>query len=108
MADRGDQPARLSGPAGRNAFDRNHGDGGQSPRRRHLRPDQSAHTAYPMTAIETRVAPPGPLREFWHYFSENSGAVAGLIIIVAVAILAILAPVVAPHSPILTNSAAFL
>ena len=61
-----------------------------------------------MTAIETRAAPPGPLREFWHYFSENSGAVAGLIIIVAVTILAVLAPVVAPHSPNLTNSTAFL
>ena len=61
-----------------------------------------------MTTIETRAAPPGPLREFWHYFSENTGAVAGLIIIVAVAILAVLAPVVAPHSPILTNNTAFL
>jgi dipeptide transport system permease protein len=61
-----------------------------------------------MTVIETRIAPPGPLRDFWHDFSQNSGAVAGLIIIVAVVILAILAPVVAPHSPILTNSAAFL
>ena len=61
-----------------------------------------------MTTIETRAAPPGQLREFWHYFSGNSGAVAGLVIIVAVTILAILAPVVAPHSPILTNSTAFL
>jgi dipeptide transport system permease protein len=61
-----------------------------------------------MTAIETRAARPGPLREFWHYFSENGGAVAGLMIIVAVIILAVLAPVVAPHSPILTNSTAFL
>ncbi len=61
-----------------------------------------------MTTIETRAAPPGPLREFWHYFSQNSGAVAGLVIIVGVTILAILAPVVAPHSPILTNSTAFL
>jgi len=61
-----------------------------------------------MTAIETRAAPPGSLREFWHYFSENRGAVAGLVIIVAVVVLAILAPVVAPHSPVLTNNAAFL
>lgn len=61
-----------------------------------------------MTAIETRLAPPGPLRDFWHSFSENSGAVAGLIIIIAITILAILAPVVAPHSPILTDSTAFL
>jgi dipeptide transport system permease protein len=61
-----------------------------------------------MTAIETRAAPPGPFREFWHYFSENNGAVVGLIIIVAVVTLAVLAPVVAPHSPILTDNTAFL
>ena len=61
-----------------------------------------------MTAIETRVAPPGPLREFWHYFSQNNGAVAGLVIVIAMVILAVFAPVVAPHSPILTNNAAFL
>jgi dipeptide transport system permease protein len=61
-----------------------------------------------MTAIEIRTAPPGPLREFWQSFSENSGAVAGLIIIAAVVILAVLAPIIAPHSPILTNSTAFL
>ena len=28
--------------------------------------------------------PPSPLAEFWHYFSENSGAVAGLIVILIV------------------------
>jgi dipeptide transport system permease protein len=61
-----------------------------------------------MTAIETRVAPPGPAREFWHYFSQNNGAVAGLVIIIAMVTLAVLAPVIAPHSPILTNNAAFL
>jgi dipeptide transport system permease protein len=61
-----------------------------------------------MTAIEIRAAPPGPLREFWHYFSENNGAVAGLVIIAVVVTLAVFAPFVAPHSPILTNNAAFL
>jgi dipeptide transport system permease protein len=54
------------------------------------------------------TAPPGPLREFWHYFSENNGAVAGLVVIIVVVLLAIFAPLIAPHSPILTNSAAFL
>ena len=49
------------------------------------------------------------LREFWHYFSENSGAVAGLVIIVAADRSSRSSlPVVAPHSPILTNSTAFL
>lgn len=40
------------------------------------------------------------LREFWHYFSENNGAVAGLGIIGILVLLAIFADVVAPHSPI--------
>jgi dipeptide transport system permease protein len=40
------------------------------------------------------------LREFWHYFSENNGAVAGLCIIVVLVTVAALADVVAPHSPI--------
>ncbi|MGF1629188.1 MAG: ABC transporter permease subunit [Kiloniellaceae bacterium] len=40
------------------------------------------------------------LREFWHYFSENNGAVAGLGVIVILVLLAIFADVVAPHSPI--------
>ena len=40
------------------------------------------------------------LREFWHYFSENNGAVAGLGIVVFLVLLAIFADVVAPHSPV--------
>jgi dipeptide transport system permease protein len=52
--------------------------------------------------------PPHPLREFWSYFSANRGAVAGLAVIVIVLVLALLADVVAPHAPNLTNPAAFL
>ena len=44
--------------------------------------------------------PPSQLREFWHYFSENQGAVAGLFVVVFVALVAIFAPIVAPYSPI--------
>ena len=54
------------------------------------------------------ATPPHPLREFWGYFSANTGAVAGLLVIVVVLLLALLADVVAPHAPNLTNSAAFL
>ncbi len=43
--------------------------------------------------------PPHPLAEFWHYFSENAGAVAGLAVIVLVVLAAILAPVLAPYDP---------
>ena len=44
-------------------------------------------------------APPGPLREFWHYFSENRGAVGGLFVIVIVVLAAVFADVIAPHGP---------
>lgn len=40
------------------------------------------------------------LREFWHYFSENNGAVAGLVIVIGLVLLAIFADLVAPHSPV--------
>ena len=50
---------------------------------------------------EELVAPPvHPLREFWFYFSENAGAVAGLITVVAIIVMAVLADSLAPHSPI--------
>ena len=44
--------------------------------------------------------PPHPLREFWRYFSENLGAVAGLITIFLVVLIAVFADVLAPHSPL--------
>ncbi len=45
-------------------------------------------------------APPSPARAFWAAFRENRGAVIGLAVVVVVALLAIFANVVAPHSPI--------
>ncbi len=39
------------------------------------------------------------LREFWHYFSINRGAVAGLFVFVALILIALLAGVLAPHLP---------
>jgi dipeptide transport system permease protein len=53
-------------------------------------------------------APPHPLREFWDYFSANTGAVLGLLVIAIVSLLALLADFVAPYSPYLTNPEAFL
>ena len=53
-------------------------------------------------------APPGPLREFWSYFSGNHGAVAGLTVVVTVLLTAAFAHVLAPYPPDLTNNAAFL
>jgi dipeptide transport system permease protein len=45
-------------------------------------------------------APPHPLREFWDYFRQNRGAVIGLAIVTGLTVLALLAEVIAPHSPI--------
>jgi dipeptide transport system permease protein len=44
------------------------------------------------------AAPPSLLAEFWHYFRQNRGAVAGLGVLVALVLIAILAGVIAPHS----------
>ncbi len=53
------------------------------------------------TALDVPLAapPPGRVREFWAAFSENRGAVAGLVIVMIVILLALLADVVAPYSP---------
>lgn len=39
------------------------------------------------------------LAEFWYYFSENKGAVAGLFVFAALILIAIFAPLIAPHNP---------
>jgi dipeptide transport system permease protein len=44
-------------------------------------------------------APPGPLRAFWAAFSENKGAVGGLVVLAIIAFLAIFADLVSPYSP---------
>ncbi len=44
-------------------------------------------------------APPHPLVEFWRYFRQNKGALAGLFIIVALSLTAIFAGTLAPHPP---------
>jgi dipeptide transport system permease protein len=52
----------------------------------------------------TQPALPHPLREFWNYFSANKGAVAGVAVIMLVLLVALLADVIAPRSPYLTDS----
>ena len=44
-------------------------------------------------------APAGMLRAFWASFGENRGAVAALCVVLAIAAIAILADIVAPHDP---------
>ena len=54
----------------------------------------------PITAAETRrQTRRRMLAEFWFYFSENRGAVIGLCVFSALAVIAIAAPLVAPHAP---------
>ena len=48
------------------------------------------------------------LREFWFYFSTNRGAVLGLIVFLLLVALALLSPVIAPHSPTLQHRDAIL
>ena len=52
-------------------------------------------------AAAPSATPPHPVREFWGYFSANHGAVAGLVIIIAVFLIALFADLIAPHSPYL-------
>jgi dipeptide transport system permease protein len=59
-------------------------------------------------AAPAAAAPPGPVREFWGYFRNNHGAVGGLVVVVAVLLMAAFANVLAPYPPDLTNNAAFL
>ena len=47
----------------------------------------------------TKVSNAAALREFWHYFSINRGAVVGLVVFSLLVLVAIFAPVLAPHSP---------
>ncbi|MEP0521280.1 MAG: ABC transporter permease subunit [Hyphomicrobiales bacterium] len=39
------------------------------------------------------------LKEFWFYFSENKGAVIGLWVFLTLVVIAIAAPLIAPHAP---------
>jgi dipeptide transport system permease protein len=68
------------------------------------------------SATETEIAtdeaaPPqrrSALGEFWFYFSENRGAVIGLGVFLTLVVIALLAPVIAPHDPNLQDRAALL
>lgn len=57
-----------------------------------------------MTDRAMAPAPVSPriavMREFWYYFSLNRGAVIGLVVFVGLLLMAIFAPLIAPHSPI--------
>jgi len=48
------------------------------------------------------------LSEFWYYFSENKGAVIGLWVFSALVLIALFAPLIAPHEPYQQYRDAFL
>lgn len=61
-----------------------------------------------MTETTLTVTPKTPLQEFWFYFKQNRGALIGLIFIIAVALVSIFAPYIAPFDPAEQNRAALL
>ena len=44
--------------------------------------------------------PPGPMRAFWNSFSENRGAVIGLVLVCLILLMALFAPLLAPFDPV--------
>lgn len=52
-----------------------------------------------MALVEVKAKPASALAEFWYYFAQNKGAVIGLVFFVALVIVAIAAPVLAPYLP---------
>ncbi len=56
----------------------------------------AANTTGPVSVDPSRRA---RLAEFWYYFSENRGAVIGLFVFLFLIVLAIFAPLIAPHAP---------
>ena len=63
-------------------------------------PHPPAHQPEESVLVETVPPAQSSLRAFWSAFSENRGAVIGLSVVVFISVIALLAPLVAPHSPI--------
>jgi dipeptide transport system permease protein len=68
----------------------------------------AAEVATTRATVAPPAAPPGPLREFWGYFSANRGALFGLAVVIVVLCMAAFANLLAPYPPNLTNNTAFL
>lgn len=50
--------------------------------------------------VSAPLAPPSPFLSFWRSFRENRGAVMGLAVVFIMVLVAIFAPVLAPHDPL--------
>ncbi|WP_099866444.1 ABC transporter permease subunit [Pararhizobium haloflavum] len=70
----------------------------------HQEPDAAEASQTTASAPKRRSG----LAEFWYYFSQNKGAVIGLCVFLAIIAIALLAPVLAPHSPTVQNRDALL
>ena len=63
-------------------------------------PETAAATAAATEALpQVAEAPPHPVVEFWRYFSVNRGPVFGLVVILALTLVAVFADVLALHPP---------
>ena len=62
--------------------------------------DEFSATQEASTVVRPHDARLQVLGEFWHYFSQNRGAIVGLTVFVLLILMAIFAPFVAPHDPI--------
>jgi len=61
--------------------------------------DTALPDATPEALVRADREPPSGLAEFWYYFRENRGAVIGLVFLVLIVLVAIFAPLIAPHNP---------
>ncbi|EJT02644.1 ABC transporter permease subunit [Rhizobium sp. CCGE 510] len=52
-----------------------------------------------MSTVTVKTGQPSALAEFWHYFSRNKGAVIGLVVFTIILVVAVFAPLFAPHEP---------
>ncbi|MBN9530998.1 MAG: ABC transporter permease subunit [Alphaproteobacteria bacterium] len=68
----------------------------------------SEAAATPTPQTEPVSAPLTPAREVWLHFRQNKGAMIGMYFIIALVIVAILADLLAPHSPIVQYREALL
>ena len=67
--------------------------------------ESAPQTPAPVSAGAMRRA---MLKEFWYYFRQNKGALVGLVVFSIIVLVAIFAPLIAPHSPTLQNRGALL
>ncbi|MFF0948081.1 ABC transporter permease subunit [Rhizobium leguminosarum] len=61
-----------------------------------------------MSTVTVKTGQPSALAEFWHYFSRNKGAVIGLVVFTIILVVAVFAPLFAPHQPNEQNRAVLL